>query len=515
MSSDLSQNVTGRMSKLLPAVLLALVAVGASLGFGLRRLEARFTTSERQAVQTEKESQIQNIRDQEITQLRIALGRRLPSTRRADLYLRLAEIYLEAYRAEFLLEGRMQDRRFERGERPGVIDRSFSRPYAAKGIQSCQEILKLRIPYSRMDEVYYFLAFNYGEQGDKKNSANYYSRLVGAYPSSPFAVEAYRELGEDAFRKNDFRKARQYFEISINKNPKSDSVPRTRHKLAWTYYRLKQFNMAVNTLKLAIEQASGNEKFLNLKEEGLRDMALFMSEAGRVDEALEYFKDVAGSKEYYGATLERLGAQFERNLEMPKAVRVYESLLKTNPDDEAAFRVRVKLFELSLKQGRNTEAIGRIKSAKLFPDGEADTVIAYKNLKALVRRTATENHEKYRKSSARTNLQNAEAFYALYLDRFFEDDQSTSEREEVRMYLADVKRELGKSEESAQIYKQVLKSGDQRYAKQAGSLWTASLADAIKKGGSKGNRTEPSALEEDFVDAADATYESSQIRMKV
>jgi hypothetical protein len=88
---------------------------------------APYTQQERKSVQSEKEAQIDEIRNQEITQLRIALGRRLPTNRRADLYLRLAEIYLEAYRAEFLIEGRVHDKRIESGHpgsRGSVIDRS-------------------------------------------------------------------------------------------------------------------------------------------------------------------------------------------------------------------------------------------------------------------------------------------------------------------------------------------------------------------------------------------------------
>ncbi|NTU63906.1 MAG: hypothetical protein HGB05_11035, partial [Chloroflexi bacterium] len=53
---------------------------------------------ERAEVETSEETQIRDLRKQEITQLRIALGRRVENNRRADLYFRLAEIYLEAYR---------------------------------------------------------------------------------------------------------------------------------------------------------------------------------------------------------------------------------------------------------------------------------------------------------------------------------------------------------------------------------------------------------------------------------
>ena len=48
-----------------------------------------------------------------------------------------------------------------------------------------------------MDQVYYFLGFNYGELGDRKESIKYFSEIVKRFPSSPFISEAYREIADD------------------------------------------------------------------------------------------------------------------------------------------------------------------------------------------------------------------------------------------------------------------------------------------------------------------------------
>lgn len=500
----------GFISRASVSAFLAL-AIGAVALNGWART---YSDAEIRSVEKENETRVREIRNQEINQLRLTLGRRVPTNRRADLYFRLAEIYLEAYRMEFLLEGRAHEKRIESGKKEPFIDRNRSRPFLNQGIKACEEILKTKIAFPKLDEVYYFLAFNYGELEKTKESIHYFELLTKKFPSSPYVAEAYRELGDDAYRKNDFRRAAGFFETGVRRAKAATGadaqaaqagLPRVLHKLAWTYYRLKQFERAVSTMKEAVSLAGKDqEKFLSLREEGLRDMAIFMTETGRVNEAIDYFQQVAADKGFYPKVLERLGKQYERNVEPLKAIQVYESLLRTNPEDEAAFRVRVKLVDLDLRRGKSREALARLKGAKFFWEGETDTVTASQNLRAMIRRTATENHESYRKTGNKNSLSIAEEFYSGYLTLVLAKEDPRKETPEIRMYLADVKREQGKWKEASELYRQVLESGDKRYAKEAGVLWTTSLSEAIKKAGTApGTVQEPSQMENDFVDAAD------------
>jgi hypothetical protein len=133
----------------------------------------------------------------------------------------------------------------------------------------------------------------------------------------------------------------------------------------------------------------------------------------------------------------------------------------------------------------------------------------------MIRRTATENHEKYRKESDRKALEVAEQFYQAYLDPILVLADPRKETPEILMYLADVKRERGLSKEASSLYRKVVDSADKRYAKEAAALWTASLADAIRKEsqnekatGSTVIRSDATALEQEFVQAADDLNEA-------
>ncbi len=471
-----------------------------------------YSEIELKSVESQDEIKIRDLRNQEIKQLRIALGLRNPNKRKADLYFRLSELYVEAYRAAYLLEGRVHEKRIATGTVDKAVDHSRSQNYLKLAIKSCDELLKLGIAHAHMDQVYYFLGFNHAELGHTNESKKYFEILSKKYPNSDFSAESHRELGEMAFREGRYKTSIEELEAAIP-HASASVVPRILHKLSWSYYRTRQYSQAVGTMKRAVEIAGkSGEKFLNIKEEALRDMAIFMTETGQVGEAIDYFNKVAGDKEFYPQILERLGKQYERNVEPVKATQVYEALLKARPGTDSAFRVLVKLVDLDLRQKKFKEALSRLVGLKIPSSSENETQVAVQNLRAMIRRTATEHHELYRKKKTHGTLEIAEAYYTAYLNQFLAVDDSRNETPEIQMYLAEAKAELGKSKEASGLYKKILESKDKRYSKEAGVLWTASLADTIKKNqqnvAGKNKSLQPSELEREFVSASDQLVEN-------
>jgi tetratricopeptide (TPR) repeat protein len=361
-----------------------------------------------------------------------------------------------------------------------------------------------------MDRVYYFLGFNYGELGDRKTSLLYLKKLTEQHPESPFVAEAYRELGDAFYNDKEYRQAMAYYELALRAKPRTQ--PTLLHKLAWTYYRTKQFNRAVETMKKAITAATEEgESQVSLREEALRDMAIFMTEAGRVEDALAYFQAVAGDKEYFPTTLERLGREYERILQQDKAIKVYETILKTYPEDEAAFRVIVKLVELEIKKKNYGAVSGLLARGKIPSSLSGDTEVSFNNLKAIIRRTATQAHAAYRKNPSREQLLIAERFYALYLQELLSRDDPRGEKGEIQMYLAEVKRDLGKKKEASALYREIVEKGDDRFKKDAAANWVGALSETLKAQSSAGSVTSgkarPTETEVEFVKASDQLQE--------
>ncbi|RYZ65195.1 MAG: tetratricopeptide repeat protein, partial [Proteobacteria bacterium] len=356
---------------------------------------APYGGDELSGVRTSDEKKLNDLRIREINEIRTVLGRRLEKNRKVDLYIRLAEAYLDQYRAEFLTEGKAHEKRLAEGRQDPLIDRTHSRPYLREGIKACEEVIRSGVEHPKLDQIYYFLGVNYDELEDGERAIQAFRTLAQKYPKSPYTGEAYRALAENAYSKNKFRDALSYYN-SAARGYQGAAYPRLLQKMAWTHYRLRQYDQAIDVMKQSVSAAQTNERFLSLKEEALRDLGLFYMEKGNVDDAVAYFRTVSGDKDYFPKVLERLGAQYERNADRDKAIQVYELLLKTHPRDEAGFRVRAKMIELDINQKAFAKAIARYAEVTVPKTGEEETLQAARELKAVTRSGQTATKSKTR-----------------------------------------------------------------------------------------------------------------------
>jgi TolA-binding protein len=495
----------------LPLALALFVTAGTGSGIlfpSVAISAGTYTGDEMNAARSSEERKLYDLRLKEIEELRSVLGRRLDKNRKVDLYIRLAEAYLEQYRGEFLVEGKVHEKRLAAGVSDSFVDRTRSRPYLKRGLEACEEVIRTGVEHPKLDQIYYFMGVNYDELEDEANAIRAFRTLTTRYPNSPYAGEAYRALGESAYGKNNFREALTNYQAAA-RNYQGAAYPRLLQKMAWTQYRLRNYDQAIDTMKLSVNAAQSNERFLGLKDEALRDMALFYTERGKVDEALAYFRKVSGDKDYYPKVLERLASQYEYNADQAKASQVYEMLLRTSPAGETGFRVRTKLIELDLKSGAYQRAISRYKDLQIpsSPDDE-ETQVAAQNLRVMTRKVGVDQHDRFRKTQDRNALINAENFYSLYLNPVLAKDDPRNERPEIQMYLAEVKKDLKKQSEAAALYKEVIYSKDPRYAKTASALWMDSLSESIKSAKASGNTEQLRAVEADYLEATDTTLSS-------
>lgn len=494
---------------------IALLVLMAAFGSSTAALAADLAS-----VQNPKEQQVEAIRNEEIKAVKTALSLRSPQNRKAELYLRLAELYLEAYRADFLLEGRLHEQALTSNPNAKLV-RTRSMDDLKYGIGAAEEILKLNVEATKLDKVYYFLGYNYSELGHEKKSLEYYKKLTTQFPDSPFAIEGMKAVADDEFRKGNFADAQVQYEAAMKKTSDPSQQARMYHKLAWCHYRQRRADLALDSMKRAIALAQKDqEKLLNIREEGLRDIAIFYAETGQVEEAVDYFKKNAGSEEKLVVTLERLGKEYERTGQTDKAKQVYDVLLRYGKRDESSFRVAVKLVDLDLLKQDYDSAYKRLVGLEIPTNNDPETKLAVMNLRKIVRQTGIKSHDRYRnltekeienKSDAQKFLKSADQFYSLYLVKFLPQDPSTqAERNEIRMYLAEVKRDLGQSGAAADLYKAIIQEQDTKYAKEAAKLWVGSLAEELKKKAAAGEKpgSSPSQLERDFIEASNLLEQS-------
>ena len=479
--------------------------------------EAEPTDSDYRGVQTEKELRIERLRNDEIKAVKMALGLRNPENRKAELYLRLAELYLEAYQADFLLEGRIHAKRLEKSASAKFV-RGRTHEDLRNGIGAAETILKLKVASNKLDQIYYFLGYNFGEYGDSERSKEYFLKLTREFPGSGYAGDAIRALADGAFSKGLYAEAQQQYEAALKKNVDAAQRARIHHRLAWCHFRQNRSADAIRSMKKAIEIAragGGGEKLLLIREEGLRDLAIYYAEQGRVNEAIDYFSDHAGESDQLPRVLEKLAKEFERSGQGEKAKQVYLVILGMNPRDETLFRVSAKMVDLDLNKENFLGAAERLREIRVPASTDPETVMAVTALRRLVRSTAVANQERYRKkedkAEARRYLEAADLFYSLYLEKFIPSEKGArAELNEVRMFDAEVKRELGQPGAAAELYKKVIQDRDAKYAQEAAQLWVGSLASELKKRAAQGQKAgeSPSETETDFVEASDLLEKS-------
>lgn len=482
---------------------------------GFNSIALAYSDSEYASVQNPKERKIESLRNEEIKAIRTALGLRAPENRRAELYMRLSELYLEAYQADFLLEGRLHEK--EVAQNPNA---KFKRVRSTRDIQNgvsfAEQILELKVDRKKLDQVYYFLGYNYSELGDKKKGLVYYKRLSDEFPDSPFAIEAHKAIADDAFTSGNYPEAERMYQMALQRAKEPSQQARIYHKLAWCYYRARKNNQAIDAMKRAISIAqTDQEKYLNIREEGLRDIAIFYAETGRVDEAIQYFRQNSGGDEKLVSTLERLGKEYERSGQADKAIMVYEAMVKMPTKDQTSLRATIKLAQIDILKQNYQRGAERIETA-IFPvNPDTETNISIQNLKQTVRNVAITHQDRFRKADdkedAKKFLYVADRYYAIYLRLFLsQKGASKDERNEIKMYWAEVKRDLGNPGDAALLYKQIIADQDPKYAKDAAQLWVSSLASELKKKAASGEKsgTSLSQIERDFIDASDLLEKS-------
>ncbi len=467
--------------------------IAVALLWGAPSLASASFDSDRAHVETDRDRQIRELRDAEVTQIRIALGRRNAANRQADLYFRLAELYFEGYRADHLIEGKIHEYRAQEKRAPRNAERRLSRPLLTRGIKACEELVALGVPYAKMDNVIYFLAYNYGELGQAGRAEKYFKQLVEDHPKSTFRVEAYRELGEQAFRRHEFKDAIGYFEQAL---PLLSGGPRAPiyHRLAWSHYRLRELDRAVTEMKRAISEAEkSGEQFLNVRDEALKDLAVFMTDAGQVEEALAYFRSVVANKEFYAEALEKLAAEYERRLQWASAIKVHELLLRISGNADRKLPSLLRIIDADLKMAQHARALGRLE---VFPWQELNaesSQVPFQQAKNRIRRWAVALHAEARKRSAKDSkgtYELVDRLYGLYLEKFLvhpvmepleskKGPTRSEEVAEVQTYRAEVKAALGARSEATRLYRVVMESGHPKYAVTAGKLRLALLTEAV------------------------------------
>ncbi|MBK9293171.1 MAG: tetratricopeptide repeat protein [Oligoflexia bacterium] len=420
------------------------------------------------------EAKLEKITDEGIAELYSLSQKYSKSKNRGQLWLRLAELYVEKAKYIELRIQRTYDERLEKyqqgkGAKPS-LDLSKSREYNSKAIKLYEWFLRDYPKDSRTDQALFFLGYNYMEMGQVKKGSGFYERLTKQFPKSPYIGEAYFALGEYYFENNKWSKAFGYYG-QVLKNRRARLYTFALYKQAWCLYRMEKPRSGLKLLEDVVKLSrSGSQTSdegagmravsrIRLGSEALKDIVLFYGDGGNYKQASDYFLDIGGATAQY-PMLEKLAYYYSDQGKKQEAQYVFKQLLDKNPTAPKAFNYqyqivqnfsgtknqaayKAELFTWIDDYGPDSDwARANRSDAKLMEDAFLLRESALRNFTLMLHKNAQNNQKK-------SDMNQAKEGYALYLSKF----SQAAKVNEMRFFYAELLYMMGDYLEAAKEYK--------------------------------------------------------------
>ncbi len=352
---------------------------------------------------------------------------------RADILFRLADTYWLFDRSVYFkkMESYNQDvERFSKGLiKEAPVAPKFS---AARSFAVYKEILKSAPSYVRYDEVLFLAGYHAQELGTPKEAGDYFSRLVSQYPSSRFGADAYMELGGLHFEERKFDQAISDFKNVISKIQTLKNF--ALYKIAWCYYNKADPRSSMKIMQSVVQTSKGKNNEIELREEALKDLIVFYSDLGLIDEAQRYFVSI-GEPKYAREVIAKLAVAYFDQARYDKSIDAYRRLIGYHPLAPDVPAHHSKLIEAYQKSEKLELAMTEmnvfnknyLSPSAWFQKNQSDKEAvdyAFERAEVFARFLAKKNHElaqkveKTKPENAKIYTQRSMTFYDQYVNRF-------------------------------------------------------------------------------------------------
>lgn len=423
------------------------------------------------------EGELEQVTDDGIKQLYKLSRQFKTSKRRGEIWLRLAELYVEKSR---LIEYRLQQnydekvKEFNSGKtktRPKLILKP-ALDYNRKAVQLYEWFLRDFPNDPKVDQALFFLGYNYFELNLPDKGKNYYKRLTEKHPNSPYIEESNFALGEYHFERQNWQDAEKYYQY-VAKKPKARLYSFSQYKLAWCQYKTGQVKVGLKSLEKVIrvgrsaigkKQSHGGVSQIRLATEAQKDLVLFYAEAGQPEEARSYFTSVAGEKATFGL-LERLAYYYADTGNRSGARLLFRELIEERPTSPKAYDYQYQIvsmytstdkpevFKAELFAWINNYRIG----SRWARANQKDKELVAKSqqlIETTLRTHILHQHQTAQNSRVKTAQAAAKDSYDLYF-RTFESDEKL---DEMHFFFAELLFDMGDFQEASSHYNWVVEN---------------------------------------------------------
>jgi tetratricopeptide (TPR) repeat protein len=362
-----------------------------------------------------------------------------------DLYLRLAELYVEEARYHYFIAYEGQKRREK------AVTSVQARLLKDQAIAVYKRILQEFPGFKDEDKVLFFIAHEYREMGEYEQMLEYLQQIADKHEKSPFRNEALLVMGDYYFDKSDLATAERHYKM-ILATPESPSHGMARYKLAWVRINQEDYKGAASLFEDTIRGMVSNDapiassRKIDLRREALVDLVFPYTEVNKkpdADRTLAHFRELADTRTSYLAALSKLANRWFVKAEYQLAGAVYRELLTVGSDSDDSVEWAQRLYDGAVKGkqfdhvAHDVDLLTAVLSRRYYDwrlgDKERDAL--YKEFEAYCRDLATKAQaEAQAKSNDDLMTRSADA-YERYLAFFDEAPKA----QEIRLNMAEAR----------------------------------------------------------------------------
>ncbi|MCB9686493.1 MAG: tetratricopeptide repeat protein [Alphaproteobacteria bacterium] len=340
-----------------------------SLSRNGKTIKLRKFDSDQNALNEEYARLAEQKRMESIERLKGLLQKGVADETKAEMMLRLADLYFEQGRYLYLKEMAVYDQQYEAcfnqpGCEPDLLqaNNTGSRAWQEKSIKLYQGILTNYPRYNRADQATFFLGSAYKDIGDEQNAVESFKTLVKVYPDSDYIPDAYVNIGEYYFEVegNAYGALKAYQKASTYTNHPKYSY--AMYKLAWCEYNVGEYQAAIDTMKKVVDYSMSQQQStssIQLQDEALKDLVRFFADADQMDEAITYFTQL-GRTDLIRTTLKRLAAMFFEQGKFDRSVQMYQRLIIDMPMAKDNPEYQTEIITAYKKMGEREKALEEI-----------------------------------------------------------------------------------------------------------------------------------------------------------
>ncbi|MGH7271182.1 MAG: hypothetical protein ACREJ3_12210, partial [Polyangiaceae bacterium] len=235
--------------------------------------------------------------------------------------------------------------------------------------------------YPKLDEVYYYLAYEYEQSGDLANARRVYLDLITKTPNSKYVINAYLAFGELFFNEamgdpSKWEPAKQAYEKVTAKPPPDNKLyGYAWYKLAYVFWNMGDLPHALEAFKKTIDfgvqfgappNPLPNAK--KLAESARKDLIPVYALAGNPSAAYNFFKtlsgDAAGSSDKTLQMMRDLGQNYLDTGHYPEAIALYKDLLVRDGSGDKSCEYQSHITEavMAMKSGDKTAIVSELNN---------------------------------------------------------------------------------------------------------------------------------------------------------